>query len=265
MRANATQGSSEASALLGKRLPGPWGHQQALLSLPNLSRAPPTLPTAQDTISTPQLPCSWLGWWDRSWLPCSALTNPMGPPHCSGSWGSACPLTEMRKVRVQVPFPKPDWGILSCYSLHGQEKRSETKICTLDCEPQSLPHTTALPLPAFSVFLLSVLRCIVVQQQYLRSKDDPFPKTYSTVFCISLFSPFLAVCRRDARCSGPSLSPHTAQCTECRVPLWRQLALSSKNTFSNMTVICQPMSWSKHDLIFNISFVGCSPKIIVSQ
>lgn len=199
-------------------------------------------------------------------MPCPGKPCERNPHHCRSS-GITCPLTEMRNIRVWVLFDKPDWGISYIYSSHGQEKISETNICTPDCEPQPLLHTIVLPFPPFSVFLPSVFCCTVLQQQYLRIKDDPFPKAYCTVFCISLF--LTIRCRHSVGGVLAVLDPHfphalhSAQCIGRHVR--RQLALSSVNTFSNMTVICQPMSWSKHDPIFNISFARPSPKIIVSQ
>jgi len=70
-------------------------------------------------------------------------------------------------------------------------KRSETKICTFDCEPQPLLHTIALPLCflTFSSLLHSGSKTYAVAP-YVRIKDDPL--TPCTVFCMFLFSLFLA-------------------------------------------------------------------------
>lgn len=122
--------------------------------------------------------------------------------------------------------------------------------------PTSASHTCT----TFSLFLLSYLQfsAAVVQQEYVRIEDDLFPEASCRVFCVSLFSLFLAVYRRVSHCSGSSLFPGTSEwCAQ------GHLALSSKNTFSGMQYVRQCLGQNMSP--YSTPFIRSSSKTIFSQ
>lgn len=188
-------------------------------------------------ISAPQLLSGTVGL-VLAVMPCS--TKPHGKPSALQVLREC--LSPGKDDRDQGPFPKTDWDIFSsfisfqftCSGKNHERQRLHVWLWA----PASTSHKCVL----FSCFLGFLTFSSLFHNgsaTYLRIKDEPFPKIYCREICMSWFSNhFLQiVCRRDACCSGPSLSPGSAQCTEHRY-VQKQLGLSSKTTFANMTVIC---------------------------
>lgn len=130
-------------------------------------------------------------------------------------------LPPHRNEKYQFVFHLPNQIEISCtVTVHMVRKKHQRQtFAHLTVSPRL--YFTQLcclfPLSLFSYLQSSVAHCY--SNSIYELKMILFLKPTAQFSVFPCFQHFLqTLCRRDARCSGPSLSPRTARCTEHRMP-----------------------------------------------